>query len=249
MRFGWPRAAGLAAGLAGVLAAAPAGAAPCRLALVLALDVSSSVDAPEDRLQRDGLAAALIAPEVEAAFLAGAPVALAAFEWSGRHEQDLLLDWRLIGSAADLVAAAQAVHESRRGHDDLPTAMGYALGHASLLLREAPPCERQVIDVSGDGVNNEGFGPSQAYGAFPFAGVQVNGLAIVAPGEEGRRTLDFYLGQVRHGPGAFVEIADGFAGFERAMRRKLVRELGGMALSEAVPPLVAPPGRRAGRAR
>ncbi|MEL6103903.1 MAG: DUF1194 domain-containing protein, partial [Pseudomonadota bacterium] len=66
----------------------------CRLALLLALDVSSSVDMVEDDLQRGGLAAALVAPEVRAAFLAGPdPVALAVFEWSGRYNQEIILDW------------------------------------------------------------------------------------------------------------------------------------------------------------
>ncbi|MEO0865387.1 MAG: DUF1194 domain-containing protein, partial [Pseudomonadota bacterium] len=77
-------------------------AAACRLALLLALDVSSSVDAREDQLQRGGLAAALVAPEVVAAFLASEdPVALAAFEWSGRYNQEILFDWILINSPAD----------------------------------------------------------------------------------------------------------------------------------------------------
>ncbi len=119
--------------IAGAVAAAlsqPVAAAPaCRLALVLAIDVSSSVDAVEDALQRRGLAAALIAPDVQAAFFASPlPVALAAYEWSGRDKQALLLDWRLIETPADLAVAARTLGQSRRGYDDYPTAMGYALG-------------------------------------------------------------------------------------------------------------------------
>ena len=124
-----------------MLAAAPAGAAECRLALALALDVSSSVDAAEDRLQRSGLAAALIAPEVRAAFLSSPlPVALAVYEWSGRYNQDVLLDWRLIGDEGALVLAAETIGRSRRGTDEFPTAVGYALGFGAGFLARAPDC-------------------------------------------------------------------------------------------------------------
>ena len=78
----------------------PALANDCRLALVLALDVSASVDSHEDRLQREGLARALVAPEVVRAFLAGAPVALYVFEWSGPlHQVTFPPGWQMAGSA------------------------------------------------------------------------------------------------------------------------------------------------------
>ncbi|MWD30049.1 DUF1194 domain-containing protein [Aquicoccus sp. SCR17] len=207
-------------------AAAQAGAA-CRLALLLALDVSSSVDPTEDRLQRNGLAAALIAPEVQQAFLEGdLPVALAAYEWSGRYKQAMLLDWQMIRGAGDLVAASRRIADSRRGEDEFPTAMGYALGYGAGVLRRAPPCLFQTLDVSGDGENNEGFPPATAYREFPFAGVTVNGLVINGGDYEGEVSLiDFYREEVIRGPGAFVEVAQGFADYERAMRRKLLREL------------------------
>ena len=106
------------------LLAGPA-AADCRLALVLALDVSSSVDAAEDRLQRGGLVSALTAPEVRAAFFASEdPVALAIYEWSGRYNQELLLDWTLIDSPARLLYAAETLARSPRSHNAFPTAMG-----------------------------------------------------------------------------------------------------------------------------
>ena len=214
------------AALAG-LWALPALALDCRLALVLALDVSSSVDAEEDRLQRGGVVAALTAPEVVEAFFADdLPVALAVYEWSGRYNQEVLLDWTLIDGLGALLGAAERVAASRRSHDDFPTAMGYALGFGAGLLQRAPPCLRQTIDLSGDGQNNEGFGPETAYRAFPFAGVTVNGLAINAADFEGELgLLAFYQREVLHGPGAFLEIANGFEDFERAMRRKLEREL------------------------
>lgn len=207
--------------------AAPAGAAECRLALLLALDVSSSVDPAEDRLQRGGVVSALIAPEViEAFFAVDQPVALAVYEWSGRYQQDMLLDWTLIDSRQALVGAAETVAASARKHADYPTAMGYALGHGARLFEAAPRCLDKTLDMAGDGQNNEGFGPQSAYRAFPFDDITVNGLVVNAADFEGELGLiPFYRGEVLHGPGAFLEIANGFEDYERAMRRKLVREL------------------------
>lgn len=213
--------------LAVVISLAAGGAQACRLALVLALDVSSSVDAAEDRLQRGGVVAALTSPEVRAAFFASdRPVALTVFEWSGRYNQAILLDWLLIEGPADLLHAAEVVAGSTRSHDDFPTAVGYALGFAAGLLERAPVCEKETVDIAGDGQNNDGFGPAQAYNAFPFEGVTVNGLVINAADFEGETGLiAFYRDEVIRGPGAFIEIADGFEDYERAMRRKLEREL------------------------
>lgn len=218
-------AAGLSAGLA--LVAGPVAAAECRLALVLAMDVSSSVDADEDALQRGGLASALLAPEVQAAFFASdLPVALAAFEWSGRYNHEILVDWTLIDSGEDLLAVARGIGGSTRSHDEFPTAIGYALGFAAGLLERGPQCLFQTVDVAGDGENNEGFAPSRAYAHFGFSGVVVNGLAIdVADGDTEISLARYYENEVIRGPGAFVEIARGFEDYERAMRRKLEREL------------------------
>lgn len=217
----------LSAALACLCCASPVVALECRLALVLALDVSSSVDAAEDALQRGGLASALIAPEVQAAFLSGdLPVALSIFEWSGRNNQDMLLDWRYIRSSADLTRAAEAIAASRRGETEFPTAMGYALGFASVLLERGPRCLYKTIDISGDGENNEGFAPPSAYRAFAFDGVTVNGLAINGAEYEAEISLlDYYRNTVLYGPGAFLEVANGFEDYARAMRRKLEREV------------------------
>lgn len=209
------------------LTALPAAAEQCRLALVLALDVSSSVDAAEDTLQRQGLVAALTAPEVRAAFFAtDDPVALAVYEWSGRYNQEMVLDWVMVRGPAELLMAAETVAASQRSYNDFPTAMGYALGYGAGVLARGPDCLQQTLDMAGDGQNNEGFGPQAAYREFGFDAVTVNGLVVNAADYEAEVGLiAFYKAEVLHGPGAFMEVAQGFEDYERAMRRKLVREL------------------------
>jgi hypothetical protein len=225
--------AGFISAAVGLLFGQPADA--CRLALVLAIDVSSSVDAAEDQLQRSGLANALLDPDVQAAFfISPDPVAIYAFEWSGRYNQQVLLDWSLIDTPSALFEAAQMLAASTRLHNDFPTAMGYALGFAATQLRNAPTCLAQTIDLAGDGVNNDGFGPKEAYSAFPFDGVTVNGLVVDTPDANSNTPLiPFFRDKVVHGSGAFIEIATGFEDYTDAMRRKLLRELTSMIIGTA----------------
>lgn len=205
----------------------------CRIALLLALDVSSSVDAHEDMLQRRGLAAALASPEIQAAFLSSPQsVAFSVYEWSGRTQQSTLLNWTVIDSRQTLLESAAKLALSKRSTTEFPTALGHAVGHAARLFRDAPECDVQVLDVSGDGENNDGFTPKQAYDAFPLDGVIVNALAIETFGEKAADLaaqpgdmVAYYTRELIRGPDAFVEVADGFDGFENAMRRKLSREL------------------------
>ncbi len=211
----------IAAGLGAVLALLASPACACRLALLLALDVSSSVDPAEDQLQRTGLAAALTDGTVQAAFLSGGPVALAAYEWSGRYRQRQILPWRLIGTSADLDRAAAEIAVSVRSETEFPTALGYALGHAAGQFKKAPACTNQTLDVSGDGENNDGFPPEMAYRHFPFEGVIVNALAIGRDPE----LESYFWAEVARGPGSFVERAESYRDFARAIRRKLLREL------------------------
>jgi len=153
-------------------------------------------------------------------------VALAVYEWSGRFNQTLVLDWTLIKTPADLLRAATIIGRSERAYNDYPTAMGYALGYGAGLLSRAPACLFQTIDMAGDGENNDGFEPHTAYAEFPLGGVTVNGLVINAPEIEAVVKLrNYYLTEVLRGPGAFLEEAQGFEDYERAMRRKLEREL------------------------
>ena len=195
----------------------------CSLALAFALDVSSSVDETEHQMQRAGLAGALQDPEVRQAILSRpAPVTLAAYEWSGEWRQSLLAGWHLIESDADLTAFAVGVLQPPRGETGFPTAIGAAVGFGATLLQEVPKCERQVLDVSGDGANNDGYPPKIAYRHFPISGVTINGLVIETPGSD---VVEYYVTEVIRGPGAFVEISYGFEDYERAMKKKLLREL------------------------
>ncbi|MFO7759957.1 MAG: DUF1194 domain-containing protein [Roseovarius sp.] len=216
----------LAALLSGLFAA-PADAA-CRLALLLALDASASVDARGYALQRDGLAAALAAPDIRHAILAGrGEVVLGVYEWSGRFQQHLHLDWTPLRSPEDISRAAAIIAGMRRVTSDFPTALGSALGFGARLMTRAPDCARRVIDVSGDGINNQGFGPALAYRHFPFDGITVNGLVVLGGSAE---VVRHYRDEVLRGPGAFLELAEGFEDFERAMARKLFREISDVRL-------------------
>ncbi|MGI3210892.1 DUF1194 domain-containing protein [Roseovarius tibetensis] len=198
--------------------------AACRLALVLALDVSASVDAREYDLQRAGLAAALDAPDIRHAILqdSAGDVALAVYEWSGRFQERLHLDWTPLRREADITRAASIIAGMERSTAEHPTALGYALGYGSRLMARAPDCARRVIDVSGDGITNQGFAPTLAYRHFPFEGITVNGLVILGHDPD---VLGHYRDEVLHGPAAFLETARGFDDFERAMGRKLFREI------------------------
>ena len=239
------RLAAVLAGAALVVALAPAPATACRLALAFALDVSASVDEAEYRLQLDGLAESLTDPAVRLAILGpGGGVALAAYEWSGARQQARIAPWTMIRSEAALDGFADRLAAHTRRYGEFPTAVGYALGFGQGLMREAPRCQRRVIDVSGDGVNNDGFGPASAYREFDFSGITVNGLVI---GGGNLELMSFYQFEVAHGPDSFVEVAADYADYARAMRRKLLRELGGDYVSERAPAGRGSGGPGAGR--
>jgi len=146
-----------------LLLAAPGARAQCALSLVLAVDVSSSVDRRDYALQMTGLANALRDETVRAAITQLGGIQVTAFEWSGRRQQVEIVPWSFVAGDADVFALADRIETHRRVHSAFPTALGYALGHAARLMAAAPlSCTRQVVDVSGDGVNNEGFAPALA---------------------------------------------------------------------------------------
>ena len=236
--------------LAAVLAGAAAPAAACRVALAMGIDVSASVDSGEYRLQMEGLAAALNAPPVREVLLGGGgPVALAVYEWSGWEDQRMLLDWTLVTGPEVLAAITARLVATERERMSDSTALGQALLEGGRLLGRAPPCWRQVLDISGDGKNNDGADPDMLDGDPALAGVTVNALVIGAddrsPGDI--RAVDigelssYFHAHVIRGPGAFVQVALGFADYERAMTRKLLRELEPAAMS-ALAPVPLPPG-------
>lgn len=209
-----------------MLLAGPAVAQECRLALVLALDVSSSVDAAEDRLQREGLAAAMMAPRVREAFLSGDPVAVYAFEWSGSRSHVAITDgWEMVAGEDDLGRIANRIGKSVRSRSNLPTAVGAALGHAALMLRDGPDCRARTVDVAGDGFHNEGYSPEVAYREFPFDGVTVNALIVGGAGGEDAALVAWFQAEVLRGPGAFSVYTDGYDDYAAAMEAKLLREL------------------------
>ncbi|MEM1376483.1 MAG: DUF1194 domain-containing protein [Pseudomonadota bacterium] len=209
----------------------PTQSSACSLSLILAIDVSSSVDSEEYRLQVDGTASALEDPEVIAAIEEVGGIQIMAFEWSGAYRHFDMVSWTSVDDAADIFAVSSGLRAHARVRNDLPTSMGSALGYAATRFTKAPmQCARNVIDVSGDGVNNEGFGPIEAYENFPFAGIQVNGLVITGADPDPE---PFYRNEVRFGVGSFIEVALGFENFQDAMKRKLLREIRGAALSMA----------------
>lgn len=212
------------------LMASPATA--CQLALSLALDVSSSVDAEEFQQQASGLATALAHPDTADAIfgIQGNAIALHVYQWSGARNHAVILDWTLIDTPEALAGAAAVIRSMPRSATRFPTSLGPALGFGAIALRDSPDCLRKVLDVSGDGKNNHGFGPAEAYRHFPFTGITVNGLAIGGMDPE---IVDYYLREVIRGPGAFVEAAQDYSDYGRAMRRKLLREIGLLTISDA----------------
>ena len=210
------RALALACGLAG-----PA-AAECRLALALGMDVSASVDAGEYALMMQGTANALRSEGVRAALLSGAPVAVAAFLWSGAREQAVVARWTVLDSDAAIEAfAAQVAGFPRPSGDPAGrwagrTAVGSAMLAGLNLLAQAPACDAQTLDLAGDGESNDGPAPGPLRARM--GAVTVNALAI-GPLEA------WFQAHVLHGPLSFVETARDHGDVERAMTRKLEREL------------------------
>jgi hypothetical protein len=213
-----------------ILLTAPAHA-QCRMALVFAQDVSQSVDDTEYVLQAEGVATALTSPEIaDLMLLMEGPVALAAFEWSGQSQIALIQTWTLIENRESLNSFANAIRNHQRGFQFGPTAIGTALDVSHSLIQSAPLCARRVIDISGDGLLNDGPTVQDVYERLNFDGITVN--ALVVGGTTSPEITLFYENDVVRGTGAFVEVAQDFDDYERAMIRKLRRELA-LPLSEA----------------
>jgi hypothetical protein len=203
--------------------------------LVLASDVSRSMDEEEAWLQREGTITALLNPEVLEAIGSGphGAIGLAVFEWSGPEHQSVLIPWMRVADAQDAAHAARRIRAAPIGIGTW-TAIATALDRARLMIEQAPfTSERRVIDISGDGPNNSGGSVEEARDRAIDAGIVVNGLPIMreaAPltGWSGAPppSLDVYYREaVTGGAGAFVLPAEDFQSFGRAMRRKLLREI------------------------
>lgn len=212
------------AALIACLALTAAMAAPargCDLALVLAVDVSGSVDPGEYALQMRGLAAALRDPVVSEALVRG-EAALMLVQWTGSTRQEATLDWTSIRGFAEIDDFARRVETAPRAWRSFSTAIGEALAYSMAQFASAPDCRRRLIDLSGDGTSNEGVAPAALRAALRAADIGVNALAI--EGSEPDLTGYFFENVIR-GEGAFVETANGFDDYPRAIRRKLRREL------------------------
>lgn len=219
------------------LGLAPAAQA-CKLALVLAIDISGSVDTQEYRIQMDGLAAALNDPTVQDALI-DSKARIAVLHWTGASRQVLISNWRQIDGRADVVEISRIVAEAPREYRHFSTAIGDALIVAADLLGDVGgACERKVVDVSGDGPSNEGADVSVVRDSLVRGGVQINGLAIETTDET---LTDYYRKKVIGGPGAFVLTAKNFEDYPRAIRRKLLREI-----TKPVVEAPRPKGRDAG---
>jgi hypothetical protein len=199
-------------------------AAACKLALVLALDISSSVNEREYNIQLQGLAQAFRTPEVIEAILTpkGAAIATIVYEWSGYNQQDLVIPWTMLDSEAAIrdVAATLAAH--RRPYTDLTTALGKAVEYGATMFRFAPPCGRRVIDISGDGENNDGVGPEFYRAQGKLDGITINGLVVQGAFPD---PAPYYREYVIQGPGAFVALARNFDDYPSVMIGKLLREI------------------------
>lgn len=202
--------------------AAPASAQDCRLALLLAFDVSRSISPADYLIQQQGLLDALADPEIRAAFLMGDPVALSVYEWSGQGHQETVSDWRMILSEADIDAVAAEIAALSPPDRRLLTGLGHALTYGLARFASAPPCAEQVLDLSGDGRNNDGYGPRTAYERGDWGSIRVNALAI---GEHETGLVPYFHAELIRGDGAFVEVAPYQRDFPAAIRRKLLREL------------------------
>lgn len=227
--------------LAILFALVPLPAQACAVALVLAMDVSGSVSREEYALQMGGLADALGDPLVSEA-LVKAQALVSLVQWSGRGRQTASIPWTAIDGHADVSALRARVRGVGRAYRNYATAIGEVLDYATDLLEAAPhPCDRRVIDVSGDGASNEGKRPADLHARLRQAQITVNGLAI--RGSE-PTIVGYYRARVLYGPGAFLEIADGYEDYPRAIRRKLVTELVQRLSGAAAEPMRARAGSR-----
>jgi len=206
------------------------------LLLVLASDVSRSVDTRKFQLQREGYAAALSNPRVIDAIRSGphGRIAICFVEWSGATSQKLVIDWAIVSDAASARKIGDQMLELPRSFADR-TSISAGIEFAMSQLEQAPyQAVRRTIDVAGDGTNNSGRDIATVRDEALAKGVTINGLVILSetplpwnpehtnpPGG-----LDeYYRRNVTGGPGAFVMVAENHNSFGQAIVKKMIAEI------------------------
>jgi len=221
------------------LAAFPAAAVAAEkvdLLLVLAADVSRSVDSGKFQLQRDGYATAISDPRVLEAISSGrnGRIGLSFIEWSGAGSQRVLIDWTRVSNAEEAKGFGDHLLEAPRSFADRTSISG-AIDFSMGQFAKAPfESERRTIDISGDGTNNAGRDVTLARDEALAQGVTINGLVILSetplawnPDHTNPQGgLDnYYRSHVVGGTGAFVIVAENFASFGKAIIKKLIAEI------------------------
>ena len=209
------------------------------LELVLAVDVSLSMDLDEQRLQRDGYIAALRDPEVHAAIMSGANarIAITYLEWAGRSTQSVVVPWVLIDGPAAARELADRLERTPISRARLTSISGGLLFAFDLFGTGGFKGQRRVIDVSGDGPNNDGPPVAEVRDRLVGQGVVINALPIMLKIGNGGSLFDipnlddYYTDCVIGGGGAFMVPIRTKAEVIPAIRRKLLLEI-----AELVPP-------------
>jgi hypothetical protein len=205
------------------------------LELVLAVDASGSMDLAEQKLQRDGYAAAFRHPEVLAAIASGLTgrIAVVYVEWAGSEDQEVIVPWTVIASPEDAFAFADkiaAVHSLRENGTSISGALEFA---SRLFASSGVNALKRVIDVSGDGPNYTGPPVVPVRNRVVAEGIVINGLPIVLSRASGAYDIaeidDYYEDCVIGGPGAFLVAVDDISRLPAAIRWKLVLEIAGIA--------------------
>jgi len=215
----------------------PAGTTDVDVELVLAVDISQSMDEREFALQRAGYVEALRHPDFIKAVRSGTNgrIALAYFEWAGVVRDDGVIAWQVIDGSDSANAFADRI-AARPFRSFRGTSISGALAFgAGLFDKTQFAGERRVIDISGDGPNNIGPPVAAARDAAVARGIVVNGLPILISPSPTFAHLDRYYGQcVTGGPGSFVLPIYAASEFSTAIRRKLILEVSGIANAQTV---------------
>lgn len=201
------------------------------LKLVIATDVSRSINNEEAKIQREGIAEAFSNPDVIKSIQNGAlgRIAVAMIDWSSPQYDKVVLDWTIVKDKASAMALAETIRNMPRTPGQRTSISG-ALELGALLLESSDKdivATRKVIDVSGDGPNNDGNPLQPTHDQTIANGIVVNGLPIMDENANGYFTeLDkYYAGCVVGGKGSFVIVVRSFRDFGAAMRHKLILEI------------------------